>query len=83
MKILVHNPHARFNEGGRISAGTESDIHLLNIGQQITALTAGALNSSINKDFLVAGTQTSILAYDVDQNADLFYKDVRNRYVYY
>ncbi|RDD37377.1 Bardet-Biedl syndrome 2 protein-like protein [Trichoplax sp. H2] len=75
-KILVHNPHARFNEGGRISAGTESDVHLLNIGQQITALTAGALNSNVNKDFLVAGTQTSILAYDVDQNADLFYKDV-------
>ena len=52
------------------------DISLLNINQAVSCLMAGQLHPQRSNDILVVGSQTNLLAYDVDQNSDLFYKEV-------
>lgn len=41
---------------------------------QITALAAGKLEENAERDTLLVGSQTNLLAYDVEKNADVFYK---------
>ncbi|XP_033013159.1 Bardet-Biedl syndrome 2 protein isoform X1 [Lacerta agilis] len=78
-KVFIHNPHAR---GQRISANRlvpsaqDADISLLNINEAVSCLTAGLLNPDLGCDSLLIGTRTSLLAYDVHNNADLFYAGV-------
>ena len=55
-----------------------SDISLLNINQQVSAVCAGQLGES-EKDILIVGTPTNLLAYNVQDNSDVFYKDVSYR----
>jgi len=73
-KVLIHNPH----EHATSNEGEESNHQLktLNINKEITALSAGALHPEKNYDVILVGTQTNLFAYDVEQNADVFYKDV-------
>jgi Bardet-Biedl syndrome 2 protein len=52
-------------------------VSLLNINAIVTSLATGKLNESSQNDILVVGTSTNLLAYDVNNNVDLFYKDVR------
>ena len=42
----------------------------------MTSLCAGQLDSGSSNDVLMIGSQTHILAYDVEKNADLFYNEV-------
>ena len=56
--------------------GKDSDINLLNINQSVSAVGSGPLKTNSNHDILVVGSQTNLLAYDVENNSDLFYKDV-------
>ncbi|XP_065423038.1 Bardet-Biedl syndrome 2 protein isoform X5 [Chrysemys picta bellii] len=78
-KVFIHNPHAR---GQHVSANRmmqssqDSDISLLNINQGVSCLTAGVLNPQLGYDCLLVGTQTNLLAYDVYNNSDLFYREV-------
>ena len=60
-------------------SSSDSDITLLSIGQHVTSLAAGKLDPELDQDVLVVGTQTNVLAYDVEQNSELFYKEVRGR----
>ena len=53
----------------------ESDVSLLSFGQHITAIAAGKLGPDSN-DTLFIGSQTNLLAYNVEKNSELFYKDV-------
>lgn len=79
----MHNPHARgMQQGGRLEIGAESDISLLNINQSVSAVATGKLKADSKFDTLVVGTQTNLLAYNVKDNSDLFYKDVRE-IIYY
>ena len=59
-----------------METGLDNDLSLLNINQAISALCAGPLNAGSENDVLVVGTQTNLLAYDIVNNSDLFYKDV-------
>ncbi|GFR02125.1 bardet-Biedl syndrome 2 protein homolog [Trichonephila clavata] len=79
-KIFVHNPHQNtVYKGGRWSSNALSgDLSLLNINQSITCVAAGQLKPDAKNDILVVGTATNLLAYDVDSNTDLFYKDVHD-----
>ena len=70
----MHNPHSQSAEGGRVTS-VKSDISLLNINQQVSAVCAGKLGGSEN-DVLVVGTPTNLLAYNIQDNSDVFYKDV-------
>ena len=45
----------------------------------ITSLACGQLDEQAKKDFLVVGTNTNVIAYDIDRNVDLFFKEVRWR----
>lgn len=61
--------------GGRATVSNDNDISLLNINQQVSAIAVGCLTST-SCDTLLVGTPTNLLAYDVENNSDLFYKDV-------
>lgn len=58
-----------------VQSNQDSDISLLNINQGITCLTSGVLNPQLGYDCLLVGTQTNLLAYDVYNNSDLFYRE--------
>ena len=75
LQVFIHNPHTSALQGGRAIASHNTDISILNINQQVSAVAAGPLNSS-GCDTLLVGTPTNLLAYDVENNSDLFYKDV-------
>uniref|UniRef100_A0A8C9X934 BBSome complex member BBS2 n=1 Tax=Sander lucioperca TaxID=283035 RepID=A0A8C9X934_SANLU len=78
-KVFIHNPHARGGKpvAHRLSQSTQdSDISLLNINQAVTCLTAGTLGPNTTGDALLVGSQTNLLAYDVHDNADIFYREV-------
>eukprot|EP00095_Tigriopus_kingsejongensis_P005469 maker-scaffold865_size87005-snap-gene-0.23 protein:Tk05469 transcript:maker-scaffold865_size87005-snap-gene-0.23-mRNA-1 annotation:"bardet-biedl syndrome 2 protein homolog" len=78
-KVFIHNPHRAKNvASGRMeSSKNNQELYMLNIQQRVTALAAGKLNpDSSAGDALVIGTPTNLLAYDVENNSDLFYKDV-------
>ncbi|XP_006811161.1 BBSome complex member BBS2-like [Saccoglossus kowalevskii] len=77
-KVFVHNPHTRGARGGRAvdDGAIDTDISLLNINQAVSAVEAGPLSVDAVNDTLMVGTQTNLLAYDVQNNTDLFYKDI-------
>ncbi len=54
----------------------DSSLSLLNINAVVTALATGSLNAANKNDTLFVGTKTNILAYDVNNNADLYFKEV-------
>lgn len=51
-------------------------MQYLNINKEVCALAAGVLDQSLGRDVLLIGTNTSLQAYDVYANQDLFFKDV-------
>ena len=79
-QVFIHSPHRRLATtlgDSRLSvSATESDVSLLSISQHITSVAAGGLNPALDRDVLLVGSQTNLLAYDVEQNSDLFYKEV-------
>lgn len=82
--MFIHNPHSRLTQGGRleVAGSTSSDISLLNINQHVNAICTGSLDES-DRDILFVGTPTNLLAYDVENNSDLFYKDVSTLHYYH
>ena len=65
-KVLIHNPREHNDDG-------TPKLNYLNINKKITALEAGAFNAEDKRDTLLIGTPTNLLAFDVENNADLFY----------
>eukprot|EP00002_Diphylleia_rotans_P031077 TRINITY_DN6438_c0_g1_i3.p1 TRINITY_DN6438_c0_g1~~TRINITY_DN6438_c0_g1_i3.p1 ORF type:complete len:353 (-),score=74.27 TRINITY_DN6438_c0_g1_i3:1230-2288(-) len=68
-KIFIHNPHGKKTD-------MSNEIRFLNINQKITAIKAGNINPALNRDSLFVGSHTNLLAYDVESNADIFFRDV-------
>jgi len=66
-KIFFHSPH----EKGADNQG----VRFLNINRNISALACGQLNPKLGRELLLVGAQTTLLAYDVRENCDLFFKD--------
>nr|CAD7463264.1 unnamed protein product [Timema tahoe] len=78
-KVVIHSPHHHNGLLGRVGFGsTQStqELSTLNMSQSVTALCAGVLDPSTDKDMLVVGTATSLLAYNVDTNMELFYREL-------
>lgn len=80
-KVLLHSPH----EGGGSGAGADClngrapAVRYLNFNRKITALRAGPLSSGpAAPDLLFVGTQSNLLAYDTERNADVFFRDVQD-----
>lgn len=71
-KVLIHSPH---NRGGEEQ---QNEVMFLNINRKITSVHAGLLNPGLARDVLMVGTQTSLMVYDVEENSDLFFKEVHD-----
>lgn len=75
-KVLIHNPFHSQEENGQA-------IQYLNINRKITALHAGKFNTSQDEqDILLVGTASNLLAYDVCNNSDVFYKGEENSHLF-
>lgn len=72
-KVFIHSPNER-NDGGL--EDSEQNVRFLKINRRVSALCAGKFQDADAGDTLVVGTQASLLAYDVEKNSDIFYKDV-------
>ena len=78
-QVFIHTPNAQVGgSSGRIltggSGGSNSDLVMLNINQRVTAVAAGQLDPDVDRDYLLVGTPTNLLVYDVEKNADIFHK---------
>ncbi|CAM9274965.1 unnamed protein product [Ectocarpus sp. 8 AP-2014] len=62
-----------YQAGDKESGG---DTRFLNMNREVTGLAAGRLEKSAGRDMLLVGSQTNLLAHDVENNADIYYKDV-------
>ncbi|KAK2582215.1 hypothetical protein KPH14_004567 [Odynerus spinipes] len=79
--VLVHSPHRqpqiKNNDSeqpdGRLSWSGE--LAELQIGSQVTAICTGRFGED-ERDILLIGTATHILAYQVEDNSDIFYKEM-------
>ncbi|XP_022711587.1 Bardet-Biedl syndrome 2 protein homolog [Varroa jacobsoni] len=79
-KIFVHNPHTKAKrEGDRWlvdPTAAAADVALLNFNQKVATLATGTLRPGAAEEVLVIGTPNAVLAYDVENNSDLFYKEL-------
>lgn len=76
-KVLIHQPFVNDPEKG---AGLEKqqEITFLNTNKDIVSLEAGALDPEKPYELLFMGTKTNLLVYDVQNNTDIFDKEVND-----
>lgn len=74
-KVFIHTPHKLSEPCRPQSANVGGDVSLLNINQKVSSICAGNLNPSLDYDVLMVGTDTNLIAYDIAQNMDLFYRE--------
>jgi Bardet-Biedl syndrome 2 protein len=70
-KVFVHTPHDTKLEGN-----VSSDIKYLNTNKNICSIGAGTFDPSNPKECLAMASQNSLIAYDVEKNSDIFYKEI-------
>ena len=76
-KILVHTPHTK--DAVDPSVGMKGrDVQYLNVNKDVICLTSGRLNPHIDRDILLIGSKTNLLAYDINENSDVFDKEVQD-----
>jgi Bardet-Biedl syndrome 2 protein len=61
--------------GRVVPSDANKELALLNINQSVMSVCAGNLNITEERDILVVGTPTNLLAYDIENNTDIFYKE--------
>lgn len=76
-KILLYSPH----EGSKPREAQLPTTRYLNFSKNITSLAAGqiddeALLEGSTTQILFIGTENSLLAYDVEKNSEVFFKEV-------
>ncbi|XP_050082782.1 Bardet-Biedl syndrome 2 protein homolog [Anopheles aquasalis] len=76
-KILIHTPHKRYGlQNSQLSISEiKNDIALLNMNFPIRAIVAGRLKKDDERDVLVIGSPSHVLAYHVDENCNMFQRD--------
>ena len=68
-KVFVHTPQATNLDG-------DNQVKYLNVNKQINCIAAGTIDPMLRRDVLLIGTPNNLLAYDVEENRDLFFRDV-------
>ncbi|CAB4058065.1 BBS2 [Lepeophtheirus salmonis] len=86
-KVFIHNPHKKMGHQStqesrtsfvkRMSPSAHEITHL-NINQKVTSLMSGKMRNDSDRDYLMIGTPTNLLAFDVHDNKDVFYKDIED-----
>ena len=71
-KVLLHCPHSRRDDN--------QETRSLNINRQATSIKAGQLSPPTmgNRNCLMPGTPASVMVYNVEENADDFFKEVQD-----
>jgi Bardet-Biedl syndrome 2 protein len=54
------------------AAGSTSEFKFLNINKEIIAMETGQIDPENPEEILFVGSRTNLIAYDVNNNADLF-----------
>lgn len=54
----------------------KKDVGMLSISYSITAIATGKLSTVSDKEFLAIGSDTNILVYQVDDNLEIFFKEI-------
>ena len=86
-KVLLHDPQYRSQnqsqnkpfedtKGKAFGKTISPEVTFLNFNQTIKSITTGSLKPDSSNDLLVIGTPTSMFVYDVENNTDVFYKDI-------
>ncbi|KZC07707.1 PREDICTED: Bardet-Biedl syndrome 2 protein homolog [Dufourea novaeangliae] len=79
--ILVHSPHRQPQIKGHDHEQSDrklawsGELAELQIGTEITALCTGRFNDD-ERDVLLIGTASHVLAYHIEDNSDIFYKEM-------
>ncbi|CAF2512234.1 unnamed protein product [Rotaria sp. Silwood2] len=73
-KVFIHSPRDTNPQSQQL----EGNISLVNVNQVVTSLACGQLDEQLQRDLLVVGTSTNIIAYDIDRNVDLFFQDTQD-----
>ncbi|CAF0727160.1 unnamed protein product [Rotaria sp. Silwood1] len=73
-KVFIHSPRDTNPQSQQL----DGNISLVNVNQVITSLACGQLDEQLEKDLLVVGTNTNIIAYDIDRNVDLFFQEIQD-----
>ncbi|KAL4704240.1 hypothetical protein ACJJTC_016258 [Scirpophaga incertulas] len=74
-KIIIHHPHGSMVSGRAQRSQAHGEVSELNLSQAVIALAAGPLKPDAARDMLLIGSPSQILAYDVHENTDLFFRD--------
>ncbi|CAF2163704.1 unnamed protein product [Rotaria magnacalcarata] len=73
-KVFIHSPHDINPQAQQL----DGSVSFLNVNQVITSLACGQLDEQLEKDLLVVGTNTHIIAYDMERNVDLFFQEIQD-----
>ncbi|XP_059059038.1 Bardet-Biedl syndrome 2 protein homolog [Achroia grisella] len=74
-KIIIHHPHGGIASGRAQRSEAHGEVSELNLSQAVIAVAAGPIKPDCGRDMLLIGSPTQILAYDVNENTDLFFKE--------
>lgn len=76
---MIHCPHRRSGiSNSRVTwSETQHDVATLTLSQPVTALKSGKFIPNDDREILLIGSPTHILAYHVDNNTDVFYKEMK------
>ncbi|XP_013137030.1 PREDICTED: Bardet-Biedl syndrome 2 protein homolog [Papilio polytes] len=77
-KIIIHHPYGGITSGRAQRSHAHGEVSELNVSQAVVALAAGPLRPDCTRDMLLIGSPTQILAYDVHDNSDLFFKEAQD-----
>jgi len=68
--IFIHSPHSR--------TGAVHETRTLNVNRNISALASGDMEQKQDRkrEILLIGSATSLQAYDVEVNSDIFFKEI-------
>ncbi|XP_072942598.1 BBSome complex member BBS2-like [Epargyreus clarus] len=77
-KIIIHHPHGGIVSGRAQRSQAHGEVSELNLSQAVIALASGPLKPDTGRDVLLIGSPTQILAYDVHDNSDLFFKEAQD-----
>lgn len=75
--MLIHSPHRRnaVVTGRIVWSESNKEIATLNVNETISSLCTGQFLPDDEKDVLIIGTETNVLAYHVHDNKDVFFKE--------
>lgn len=72
-RVMLHDSKPREMTAG---GATEAAVHYLNFNKLPTALSCGAVSKTKKSDCLIMGSATTVTAYNIETNSDVFYKEV-------